>query len=151
MTTEICTKPGIQVLKAGADALVELEKRYQCSGLSSRILDYPVSEQSAPLTVGRFEMRPSVDFPFFYEYLEVKTITSGKIVVKDEDGVRYEAGVGDVFIFTPPHLVMFCAESDGTAVYIGHRGPEPSFLPGFEGVVETPIPEKVKVWWKPMV
>lgn len=150
MSTYLSTKPGIQVIKAGADSLVDLEKPYACPGLISRILDFPVTPESAPLTLGRFEMRPSVDFPFYYEYLEVKTITSGKIVVKDEDGVRYEAEVGDVFIFSPPHLVMFCAESDGTAVYIGHRGPEPSFLPGFEGILETPIPEKVKAWWTPL-
>lgn len=150
MNPPLAGKPGIQIVKAGVDPLIELERPYACAGLVSRILDYPVTPVSAPLTLGRFEMRPSVDFPFFYEYLEVKTITSGKIVVKDEDGVRYEAGVGDVFIFTPPHLVMFCAESDGTAVYIGHRGPEPSFLPGFDGVVETVIPDKVKAWWTPM-
>ena len=83
-------------------------------------------------------MRPSVDFPFFYDYLEVKTIVSGKIVVQDEAGRRYEALPGDVFVFTPPHLVTFLAECDGTAVYAGHRPPEPSFLPGFKGVVTTP-------------
>jgi hypothetical protein len=146
----ISTKPGIQLLRAGDAQLVDLARSYQCPGLISSIIDIPISAASAPLTLGRFEMRESVDFPFFYEYLEVKTITSGRIVVKDEAGVRYEAGVGDVFVFTPPHLVMFCAESDGTAVFIGHRGPEPSFLPGFTGVVETPIPEKVKAWWTPL-
>lgn len=149
MSTYLTTRPGIQVLKSGTDTLVELESSYACPGLSSRILDHPVTGVEAPLTVGRFEMRPSVDFPFFYEYLEVKTVVTGRIVVRDEDGERYEAGPGDVFIFSPPCLVMFCAESDGTAVYVGHRGPEPSFLPGFEGVVDTPIPDKVKAWWVP--
>ena len=68
------------------------------------------------------------------------------VVVKDEDGVRYEAHPGDVFIFTPPYLVTFCKECDGTAVYLGHRLKEPSFLPGFTGTVNTPIPEKVEKW-----
>lgn len=131
-------KPGIQLIKNGTPDKVDLEYSYQCPGLKSAIIDLPISEAEKPLTMGRFEMHPSVDFPFFYEYLEVKTIVTGKIVVKDEDGVRYEALPGDVFIFTPPYLVTFLAESDGTAVYAGHRGPEPSFLPGFEGVVVTP-------------
>jgi len=131
-------KPGIQLIKYGTPDKVDLEKSYQCPGLISSIIDLPITDADRPLTMGRFEMRPSVDFPFYYEYLEVKTIVTGKIVVKDEDGVRYEATPGDVFIFTPPYLVTFLAECDGTAVYAGHRGPEPSFLPGFEGVVTTP-------------
>lgn len=146
----LSVQPGIQLLRASDAALVDLEQSYQCPGLRSSILDFPVSAKNRPVTVGRFEMRPSVDFPFFYEYLEIKTIVTGKIVVRDEAGARYEAGPGDVFIFSPPTLVMFCAESDGTAVYVGHRGGEPSFLPGFEGVVETPIPESVRAWWTPM-
>ncbi|CAF1491544.1 unnamed protein product [Didymodactylos carnosus] len=111
-------KPGIQLIKSGTPALVDLEKTYMCSGLKSSIIDVPITDAVNKLTLGRFEMRPSVDFPFFYEYLEVKTIVSGKIVVRDESNVRYEAHPGDVFIFTPPHLVTFLAESDGTAVYL---------------------------------
>jgi ethanolamine utilization protein EutQ (cupin superfamily) len=149
MSECLSQKPGIQLIKSGTSEMVDLEKSYQCPGLKSSIIDLPITDKNNQLTLGRFEMRPSVDFPFFYEYLEVKTIITGKIVVKDEDGVKYEAEPGDVFIFTPPHLVMFCAESDGTAVYLGHRGPEPSFLPGFDQLVETTIPEKVKAWWKP--
>lgn len=147
MSEYLADQPGIKLLKSGTAQLVNLEKSYQCPGLISSILDFPVTNQKAELTVGRFEMRPSVDFPFFYEYLEVKTIVTGKIVVKDEDGVKYVAEPGDVYIFTPPTLVMFCAESDGTAVYLGHRLKEPSFLPNFLGVVETPIPDKVRAWW----
>lgn len=130
--------PGIQLIKAGTPNMVSLEHSYQQPGLKSTIVDVPITGEDNALTVGRFEMRPSVDFPFYYEYLEVKTIVSGKIVVKDEAGVRYEASPGDVFVFTPPHLVTFLAECDGTAVYVGHRLPEPSFLPGFEGTVTTP-------------
>ena len=136
--TPLAQKPGIQLIKYGTPETVDLEQIYLCPGLKSSIIDVPISDERHPLTMGRFEMRPSVDFPFFYEYLEVKTIVTGKIVVKDEDGVRYEAHPGDVFVFTPPHMVTFLAECDGTAVYMGHRGPEPSFLPGFEGTVTTP-------------
>jgi len=131
-------KPGIQLIKNGTPSQVDLEHSYQCPGLKSTIIDIPMSSEEKPLTMGRFEMRPSVDFPFFYECLEVKTIVTGKIVVKDEAGVRYEAGPGDIYVFTPPCLVLFLAESDGTAVFAGHRGPEPSFLPGFDGTVATP-------------
>ena len=131
-------EPGIQLIKAGTPEMVDLERSYMQPGLKSTIIDIPITDEKNALTVGRFEMRPSVDFPFFYEYLEVKTIVSGKIVVKDEAGARYEASPGDVYVFTPPHMVTFLAECDGTAVYVGHRGPEPSFLPGFEGTVVTP-------------
>ncbi len=131
-------KPGIQLIKSGTPSQVDLKHSYQCPGLKSTIIDIPISSEKKLLTMGRFEMRPSVDFPFFYEYLEVKTIVTGKIVVKDEGGVRYEAGPGDIYVFTPPCLVMFPAESDGTTVFAGHRGPEPSFLPGFDGTVATP-------------
>jgi len=118
--------------------MVSLERPYGQPGLKSTIIDIPITDAQNALTVGRFEMRPSIDFPFYYDYLEVKTIVSGKIVVRDEAGVRYEATPGDVFVFTPPHMVTFLAECDGTAVYAGHRLPEPSFLPGFEGTVVTP-------------
>lgn len=134
----ISQKPGIQLIKYGTPEMVELEGSYKTPGLISSIIDIPVTNAQNALTFGRFEMRPSVDFPFFYEYLEVKTIVTGKIVVRDEEGVRYEGYPGDVFVFTPPHLVTFLAECDGTAVYVGHRGPEPSFLPGFTGTVATP-------------
>ena len=130
--------PGIQLVKAGTPEMVDLSRPYQQPGLKSTIIDIPITGEKNALTVGRFEMRPSVDFPFYYEYLEVKTIVSGRLVVKDEAGISYEALPGDVFVFTPPHLVTFLAECDGTAVYVGHRPPEPSFLPGFEGTVITP-------------
>jgi len=131
-------EPGIQLIKSGTPEMVSLERPYGQPGLKSTIIDIPITDAQNALTVGRFEMRPSIDFPFYYDYLEVKTIVSGKIVVRDEAGVRYEATPGDVFVFTPPHMVTFLAECDGTAVYAGHRLPEPSFLPGFEGTVVTP-------------
>jgi uncharacterized cupin superfamily protein len=136
----LAQKPGIQLIKAGSLEMVPLGETYMCAGLKSNIIDVPISNEKRELTMGQFEMRPSPnDFPFFYEYLEVKTVVSGTIVVKDEQQNRYEAHVGDVFIFTPPHVVTFLAESDGRAVYMGHRGPEPSFLPGYQGgPIKTP-------------
>ena len=132
----LALEPGIQLIKAGTPEMVDLAGPYGQPGLKSTIIDVPVTDHKDALTVGRFEMRPSAkDFPFFYEYLEVKTIVSGKFVVQDEAGVRYEASPGDVFVFTPPHMVTFLKECDGTAVYVGHRLPEPSFLPGFEGTI----------------
>ena len=133
-------KPGIQLIKSGSLEMVPLAETYMCAGLNSSIIDVPISKENRPLTMGHFEMRPSPnDFPFFYEYLEVKTVVNGTIVVKDEQGERYEAHTGDVFIFTPPHVVTFLAESNGRAVYMGHRGAEPSFLPGYQGgPIRTP-------------
>lgn len=133
----LALEPGIQLIKAGTLEMVDLAGPYGQPGLKSTIIDVPITDRKDALTVGRFEMRPSAkDFPFFYEYLEVKTIVSGKLVVQDEAGVRYEALPGDVFVFTPPHTVTFLKECDGTAVYVGHRLPEPSFLLGFEGTIE---------------
>jgi hypothetical protein len=133
-------EPGIQLIKAGSLEMVPLAETYMCSGLKSSIIDVPISSENKPLTMGQFEMRPSPnDFPFFYECLEVKTVVSGTIVVTDEKQQRYEGHAGDVFIFTPPYLVTFLAESDGRAVFIGHRGPEPSFLPNYQGgPIRTP-------------
>ncbi|CAF1026664.1 unnamed protein product [Rotaria magnacalcarata] len=136
----LAQKPGIQLIKAGSLEMVPLAETYMCAGLNSSIIDVPISNENKPLTMGHFEMRPSPNnFPFYYEYLEVKTVVSGKIIVMDEQKNVYEGHPGDVFIFTPPHVVTFLAESDGRAVYMGHRGPEPSFLPGYQGgPIETP-------------
>ena len=133
-------KPGIQLIKGGSQKMVPLGETYMCPGLKSNIIDVPISNEKNPLTLGFFEMHPSPnDFPFYYECLEVKTVVSGTIIVKDEQQKRYEAHAGDVFIFTPPYLVTFAAESDGSAVFMGHRGPEPSFLPNYQGgPIKTP-------------
>ena len=81
--------------------------------------------------MGHFEMRPSPnDFPFYYEYLEGKTVAGRKIVVMDEQQERYEGYSGDIFLFTSPCLVTFVIGSDGRPVNVGRRGSKPSFLPG---------------------
>ena len=124
----LSTKPGIQLIKAGTPETIEVAPLVELPDHKSQIIDLPISEASKPLALGRFAMQPSIDFPFLYEYLEVKVILKGKICVQDEQGVKYEATPGDVYIFTPQTEVTFLAESDGEAVYAGHRAPEPLFL-----------------------
>ena len=124
----LSTKPGIQLIKAGTPETIEVAPIVKLRDHKSQIIDLPISKASKPLSLGRFAMQPSIDFPFLYEYLEVKVILKGKICVKDEQGVKYEATPGDIYIFTPQSVVTFLAESDGEAIYAGHRQPEPLFL-----------------------
>lgn len=124
----VSTKPGIQLIKAGTPKTIEVAPIVEVADRKSQIIDLPISDANKPLSLGRFAMQPSIDFPFLYEYLEVKVILKGKICVKDEEGVKYEATPGDIYIFTPQSVVTFLAESDGEAVYVGHRAPEPLFL-----------------------
>ena len=125
----LSTEPGIQLIKAGTPETIEVAPLVELPDHKSQIIDLPISEANRPLSLGRFAMQPSIDFPFLYEYLEVKVILKGKICVKDEQGVKYEANPGDIYIFTPQTEVTFLAESDGEAVYAGHRAQEPLFLP----------------------
>lgn len=124
----LSTEPGIQLIKSGTPKTIEVAPIVELPDHKSQIIDLPISEASKPLALGRFAMQPSIDFPFLYEYLEVKVILKGKICVKDEQGVKYEATPGDIYIFTPQTEVTFLAESDGEAVYAGHREPEPLFI-----------------------
>ncbi len=124
----LSTKPGIQLIKAGTPETIEVAPIVELPDHKSQIIDLPISEADRPLSLGRFAMQPSIDFPFLYEYLEVKVILKGKICVKDEEGVKYEAKPGDIYIFTPQTVVTFLAESDGEAVYAGHREQEPLFI-----------------------
>ncbi len=126
-TSTIVEAPGITLLKAGTLGLHELEDRMGIPGLRSQIADIPVSLGELPLTAGRFAMQKSVDFPYVYTYLEVKVVVTGKIIVRDEAGTRYVGEPGDIFIFRPTTTVIFDKESDGTAVYVGHRIQDPDF------------------------
>lgn len=123
----VAIEPGITLLKAGTLTLHELEDRVGIPGLRSQIADVPVCMDELPITAGRFAMQESVDFPYMYTYTEVKVVVSGKIIVRDEAGTRYVGEPGDVFIFRPGTLVVFDKESDGTAVYVGHRTQDPDF------------------------
>ena len=96
--------------------------------VKSQIIDVPVTSQQNALQLGYFSMQPGEEFEFTYTFLEVKSIIKGKIVVRDDQGKKYVAEVGDVLIFTPDTTVVFDGESDGEAIYTGHRLPEPLFM-----------------------
>ena len=123
----LSTEPGIQLIKSGMPKTIEVAPIVELPDHKSQIINLRISEVNRPLSLGRFAMQPSIDFPFLYEYLEVKIILKGKICVKDRAGVKYVANLGDIYIFTPQTEVTFLAESDGEAVYAGHREPEPLF------------------------
>jgi uncharacterized cupin superfamily protein len=121
-------KPGVQLIKAGTYKKKELNGLLGIPALKSQIIDVPISSKENALSMGYFSMQPSEDFVFTYTYLEVKVILNGKIVVRDDQGIKYVAEAGDVLVFTPETTVIFDKESDGEAIYTGHRLPEPSFM-----------------------
>jgi ethanolamine utilization protein EutQ (cupin superfamily) len=121
-------KPGVQLIKAGTYEKKELNGLLGIPALKSQIIDVPICSNENALTMGYFSMQPSEDFEFTYTYLEVKVIINGKIVVRDGEGIKYVGEAGDVLIFTPETTVIFDKESDGDAIYTGHRLPEPSFM-----------------------
>ncbi|PLR81272.1 hypothetical protein CVD25_05445 [Bacillus canaveralius] len=121
-------KPGVQVIKAGTYKKKELNDLLGIPKLKSQIIDVPVSSTENAISLGYFSMQPSEDFEFTYTYLEVKVVVNGKIIVRDDQGKRHVAEAGDVLIFTPDTTVIFDKESDGDAIYTGHRLPEPSFM-----------------------
>ncbi|MBM7652305.1 putative cupin superfamily protein [Neobacillus cucumis] len=121
-------KPGVQLIKAGTYAKKELNGMLGIPALKSQIIDVPICSKENALSMGYFSMQPSEDFEFTYTYLEVKVIINGKIVVRDDQGIKYVAEAGDVLIFTPETTVIFDKESDGEAIYTGHRLPEPAFM-----------------------
>ncbi|MBP2078461.1 cupin domain-containing protein [Oceanobacillus polygoni] len=113
--------PGVQLIKAGTYEPKRLTNK-------SQIIDVPVSSNENQVQLGYFNMQPGEEFEFVYEFLEIKTVIEGKIVVRDDQGKKYVATEGDVFIFTPHTTVVFDAESDGKAIYSAHRAPEDSML-----------------------
>ncbi|WP_209124932.1 hypothetical protein [Alkalihalobacillus sp. BA299] len=124
----ISQKPGMQLIKKGSPEMKELNGLLGIPALKSQIMDVPVTDKLDALSMGRFAMQPSEDFEFEYTFLEIKIVISGKIIVRDDQGVKYVAEPGDVYIFTPTTTVVFDGESDGEAVYVGHRFPEPAFM-----------------------
>jgi uncharacterized cupin superfamily protein len=121
-------KPGVQLIKAGTYKKIELNNVLGIPAVKSQIIDVPVTSKENALQLGYFSMQPGEEFEFTYTFLEVKAIINGKIVVRDEHGKKYVAEAGDVFIFTPDTTVVFDGESDGEAIYTGHRLPEPLFM-----------------------
>ncbi|KAB8137458.1 DUF861 domain-containing protein [Gracilibacillus oryzae] len=124
----LSVKPGVQLIKKGTYPMVELDQKLGIPGLKSQIIDVPVTDKKDAYQLGYFAMQPGEGFEFTYTYLEIKVVVSGSITVHDDQGVKYTAEVGDVFIFTPDTTVYFDGESDGSAVYTGHRMPEPDFM-----------------------
>lgn len=127
-TAAIATTPGVQVLKAGTPAMIELAERCNLPALKSQIIDIPLTEQLNALTVGRFAIQsPSADLPYQYDILEIKAVLTGYVRVQDGEGVIHQADAGDIIIFNPPTPVTFLGDSDGTYFYVAHRPQEPLF------------------------
>jgi uncharacterized cupin superfamily protein len=121
-------KPGVQLLKAGSYNKIELNNVLGIPAVRSQIIDVPVTTNENPVQLGLFAMQPGESFEFTYTFLELKVVTKGKIVIRDDQGEKYVAEAGDVLIFTPNTTVVFDGESDGEAVYTAHRSPEPTFM-----------------------
>jgi uncharacterized cupin superfamily protein len=125
----LSTKSGIQLIKAGTYDKKELNEVLGIPALKSQIIDVPVTSRENALSLGFYSMQKTTDsFDFEYEFLEVKVIVRGNIVVSDKEGNKYVGEVGDVFIFNPGTVVTFEGESDGDAIYTAHRLPEPIFM-----------------------
>ena len=122
-------KPGISLIKAGYFKLNDLSKLLEIKGLKSDMAEVAETNNSAALTIGHFTMSPGVEFEYFYDAVEYKVVTKGKIVMRDMDGNKYVAEVGDVILFSPNVKVIFDAESDGEAIYTAHRTASADFAP----------------------
>ncbi|GAA04869.1 MULTISPECIES: hypothetical protein [Photobacterium] len=127
--TTLTEKPGISLIKAGTFKLNDLSKLLEVEGLKSDMAEVAVTNNSAPLTIGHFTMSPGVEFEYFYDSVEYKVVTKGKIVMRDMEGNKYVAEVGDVILFSADVKVIFDAESDGEAIYTAHRQAAEDFAP----------------------
>lgn len=127
--TTLSDKPGITLLKSGSFKLNDLSKLLEVDGLKSEMAEVAVTNNSNALTIGHFIMEPGVEFEYFYDSVEYKVVTKGKIVMRDQQGNKYIAEVGDVILFSPNVSVIFDAESDGEAIYTAHRKAAPEFAP----------------------
>ena len=78
--------------------------------------------------MGYFALQPSVDYSAEFDFIEVKIVTKGKMIVRDVEGNKYVGEVGDVLIFSPKTTVIFDGESDGEAVYFKNVPANPSYL-----------------------
>lgn len=121
-------KPGIQLIKAGTYTLNELSELRGTPELKGQILDVPVTNKKEVLTLGFFALQPSVDYSAVFEFIEIKVVTKGKIVVRDVEDNKYIAEAGDVLIFSPKTTVIFDGESDGEVVYFKNIEANPSYL-----------------------
>ncbi|MFK0571265.1 hypothetical protein [Endozoicomonas sp.] len=128
--TSLTSKPGtITLLKSGSFRLNDLSELLNVSGLNSDMAEVSVTNNSNALTIGHFTMSPGAEFEYFYDSVEYKVITKGKIVVRDTSGEKYVAEVGDILLFSPDVTVIFDGESDGEAIYTAHREASADFAP----------------------
>ncbi|MGG0414279.1 hypothetical protein [Peribacillus simplex] len=121
-------KPGIKLIKAGSYILNELSELRGTPDLKGQIIDAPITDKKEVLTMGYFALQPSVDYSAEFNFIEIKVVTKGKMVVRDVEGNKYVAEVGDVLIFSPKTTVIFDGESDGEAVYFKNVAANPSYL-----------------------
>lgn len=127
--TTLSDKPGITLLKSGSFKLNDLSKLLEVDGLKSEMAEVAMTNNLNALTIGHFTMEPGVEFEYLYDSVEYKVVTKGKIVMRDQQGNKYIAEVGDVILFSPNVSVIFDAESDGEAIYTAHRKAAPEFAP----------------------
>ncbi|MEJ9230323.1 cupin domain-containing protein [Peribacillus butanolivorans] len=121
-------KPGLQLIKAGSYEKKELNDILGIPEVKSQILDIPITSKDNAATLGLYSMQEATKgFDFKYDFLEIKTVVSGKFVLSDDQGNNIVAEAGDVVIINPGTVVTFHGESDGEAIYVAHRLPEPTF------------------------
>lgn len=128
MSEFLDAKPGIQLIKAGSVDMHELNQIGQPQELLGQIVDLPLTETKEQITIGYYALQPSIDYSAEFDFIEVKVVTKGKIVVRDTDDNKYVAEVGDVLIFSPKTTVIFDGESDGEAFYFKNVAPNPKYL-----------------------
>ncbi|WP_269765898.1 MULTISPECIES: cupin domain-containing protein [Bacillaceae] len=126
--TYLSQKPGLQLIKVGSYDMKELNTILGIPEVKSQILDVPVTANDNAATLGLYAMQEATKgFDFKYDFLEIKTVVTGKFVLSDDQGNSFTAEAGDVVIINPGTTVTFHGESDGTAIYVAHRLPEPTF------------------------
>lgn len=120
---------GIYLIKAGSQQANELSELKNMSELKGQILDIPLTFSNLQaLTLGYFSLQPSVSYEAVFNFIEVKIVTKGKMVVRDGHNQKYVAYAGDVLVFMPDTLVIFDGESDGEAVYFKNVAATESYL-----------------------
>jgi uncharacterized cupin superfamily protein len=124
----LCAEPGIQLIKAGTYKLNELSELRGTPNLKGQIVDVPLTTEKAELTMGYFALQPSEDYSADFDFIEIKVVTSGTMIVRDVEGNRYVGEVGDVLVFSPNTTVIFDGESNGEAVYFKNVVANPSYL-----------------------
>ncbi len=124
----LCAEPGIQLIKAGTYKLHELSELRGTPDLKGQIVDVPLTTEKAELTMGYFALQPSEDYSADFDFIEIKVVTSGTMIVRDVAGNRYVGEVGDVLVFSPNTTVIFDGESNGEAVYFKNVVANPSYL-----------------------